>query len=587
MRINNKLVISYTLLTALCLFIISAIIRFEVQSSYTQTFKNQLISEANTVKVAVDSLSAGRFASDQTNDLVQKLSRQMNARITLITRNGVVVADTEANPKTMGNHAKRPEVQQALRGNTGISERYSSTVGHTMLYVAIPYTNAEKGNGVIRIALPLSDIAAAINKLSMIMAAIAFLATLVIIAVSTILARSFTRPLRQMMNMASSMADDDFEQQLSINTRDELGELSQSLNNLAMKLKDRINELRTEKAKAEHILHNMAEGIVLINKDGVIVLTNPAAERVLRFTQENVIGAPLARVIDNHEIETAITEALLSRREVNEEVELSVPFIKLRLRALPVTGISGDHQVLTVIKDITREKHVERLRKDFVANVSHELKTPLTGLKLLAETLCQSIETDPVASKRFAERLDKELSTLINMVRELIDLSRLERSDEAITASPVDLRELVREVGSSFSELAVDKGLTLEFDIPQKLTPVIGDKDQLLTLVRNLVDNAIRYTLSGGTIKVMLSQDNDRVRFLVADDGIGLAQREIPRIFERFYRVDKARSRETGGTGLGLSIVKHIAENHNATINVESTLGIGSTFTVGFPIQPA
>ncbi|MHB8841713.1 MAG: HAMP domain-containing sensor histidine kinase [Candidatus Aquicultor sp.] len=406
---------------------------------------------------------------------------------------------------------------------------------------------------------------------------------LLVVLMSYWLSRSLTSPLSRMTIMAERMSNNDLEQRLPIERQDEIGELSKSLNDLAANLKGRIDELRSEKAKVDLILDNMAEGILLINGDSEVILTNPAIERIFQIRTDSITGYPVLHSIRSFDLDRAVQESVASGKEVLDEIDLQAPFRRLRIRVMPIKSSTGEIQTLAVIRDITRQKQVEKLRKDFVANISHELKTPLTGLKLLSETLLRSIDTDPASSRVFIKRLDKELSTLINMVLELIDLSKLETQHEAIEKVPTDLGELVNEVGLSFFQLAASKGLSLNLSIPENVPLIVGDNEQLLTLIRNLVDNAIRYTMSGGKIDVKIEPAGSHIDLIVQDNGIGLAQREISRIFERFYRVDKARSRETGGTGLGLSIVKHIAENHNATVEVNSSLGIGSTFTVRFP----
>lgn len=587
MRIGNKLILSYTLIALLTFLITGVVLRSSIAFFYTENLINQLTARANAFKVSIEELGKGNLGSTRTQALIDKLSTSTKTRITLIDPDGVVVADSEApNPGMMPNHKNIPEVKQALTGEIGKSKRFSNTINQDVLYIATPFEDNGKVEGVLRIALPLSEIDNALDKFSVIILIIAMGATILVVITSYFLSNSFTVPLSRMMMMAERMASDDLEQKLPVNSGDEIGELSKSLNNLAVKLKDRIEELRSEKAKVDLILDNMAEGILLVGESGEVILTNPSIERIFKVKSEDVIGSPVIHSIRNFDLDKAVQDSIASRREVVDEILLQSPFRQLRIRTMPITNSIGEKQTLVVIRDITRQKHVERLRKDFVANISHELKTPLTGLKLLSETLLRSIDDDPSSSRVFIKRLDKELSTLINMVRKLIDLSKLETTQDASEKEPVNLGELVSEVGSSFSQLAVSKGLSLNMDIPDNIPLIQGDKDQLLTLIRNLIDNAIRYTPSGGKIDANVESDGNNIFFRVSDNGIGLAKREIPRIFERFYRVDKARSRETGGTGLGLSIVKHIAENHQASIDVDSSLGIGSRFIVRFPINP-
>jgi len=587
MRIGRKLILSYTLIALLTFLITGVILRSSIAFFYTENLTDQLTARANAFKVSINELGEGDLGSARTQALIDKLSASTKTRITLIDPDGVVVADSETpNPGMIPNHKNIPEVKQALTGEVGKSKRFSNTIQQDVLYIATPFEESGKVEGVLRIALPMSEIDNALDNFSLIIVVIAMGATVLVVITSYLLSNSFTTPLKQMMTMAERMANDDLEQKLPVSSGDEIGELSKSLNNLAVKLKGRIEELRSEKAKADLILDNMAEGILLVGGNGEVILTNPSIEKIFKVKSDDVIGSPAIHSIRNFDLDKAIQDSIASRREVVDEILLQSPFKQLRIRTMPITNSIGEKQTLVVIRDITRQKHVERLRKDFVANISHELKTPLTGLKLLSETLLRSIDDDPSSSRVFIKRLDKELSTLINMVRKLIDLSKLETTQDDSEKEPVNLGELVNEVGSSFSQLAVSKGLSLNIDISDNMPLIEGDKDQLLTLIRNLIDNAIRYTPSGGKIDVNVKDNNNNVMLSVSDNGIGLAKREIPRIFERFYRVDKARSRETGGTGLGLSIVKHIAENHQASIDVESSLGIGSKFIVRFPINP-
>ncbi|MCL6473056.1 MAG: cell wall metabolism sensor histidine kinase WalK [Firmicutes bacterium] len=586
MRIGKKLILSYSIIAMITFLITAVVLRSSISFFYTESLNNQLVAKANSFKVAIDELGESNLNSDSTRALLSKLARVTDTRITLVNAHGEVLADTQVkNPRLMPSHADRPEIKEALSGKIGKSERFSSTLKQRLLYVAIPYKSHGKVQGALRVALPMSQIENDLNRFSLIILAIALGVIILVVITSYILSRSFTVPLNRMMAMAERMANDDLEQRLPVQGHDEISELSKSLNNLAEKLKRRIDELRSEKAKVDLILDNMAEGILLLNKHGDVVLTNHSIERIFKVKAADVIGKPVIHSIRSFDLDNAITDSMEHEREVVDELSLQDPFRQLRIRIYPIKNTDNEKQTLVVVRDITRQKQTERLRKDFLANVSHELKTPLTGLKLLSDTLLRSIDTDPVSSKIFIKRLDKELSAMINLVRELIDLSKIESPQDTIEKSPIDLGELVNDVASSFIQLAANKELSLNISIPENLPTIVGDKEQLSTLVRNLVDNAIRYTPSGGRIDVKLERDFEHINLIVADNGIGMAKREIPRIFERFYRIDKARSRETGGTGLGLSIAKHIAENHNATIHVDSALGVGSTFTVRFKID--
>jgi two-component system phosphate regulon sensor histidine kinase PhoR len=578
------------------MLIMLVVIRSAVAYMYSESLAQQLVAEAETVSVTINDIGKSGFDSARTRSIVKDLSKSLNARITLIRNDGKVVADSNANPTTMENHANRPEIKEAILGRTGISERFSKTLGYNMLYVAIPFKVQQSSAGVIRVAVPQSDVDHALKNINYMMFAIIVASMLLIIVTSNFISRSITVPLTRMKTMAERMSNDDLEQELPINSHDEIADLSKSLNSLAAQLKNRIEELRSEQAKAELILNNMTEGVILLDSDYKIILANPAAENIFEINEPAITGIKIREAIPVHDFTPLLNEAVLSNKEVADEFEFSAASSKnIRVLILPIADKSGEEtgeeRALIVVRDTTRAKQIERVRKDFVANVSHELKTPLTGLKLLSETLKRSVDDeDKKATKNFVEKLDKELTRIISMVRELIDLSKLESNPDVQSKEWVNLGELVYEIGNSFNELAQSKNLNLVLDIqpasrPTEIPLVYGYRNQLQTLARNLIDNAIRYTTSDGRIDVKVKHDTRTVDLVVSDTGIGLAAREIPRIFERFYRVDKARSRETGGTGLGLSIVKHISENHDATLSVNSKLGVGSTFSVRFNMQ--
>ncbi len=585
MQIRKKLAVSYTILAILVFLVAGFTLRASVGYTYRNNLKEQLISQANTINASISQLGNRQFDSPTTRALVAKLDESMNSRINLLGPDGAVLGGRESQVDA-ASLSDRPELLQAVRGRTASAERSDPVSGKQMLYVAVPYKTGGKLVGITQVSLPMTEANKDIGSFTLTMLAIAIFAAILIVLVTYLLANSFTAPLGDMMEMTERMANDDLEYRLPTERNDEIGELSKSLNMLAVKLKGRIDELRSEKAKADLILDNMAEGILLISGNGEVVLTNPSIEHIFEVNAADLIGNPVIHSIRSFDLDHAIQESAASGKEVVDEIELQTPFRQLRIRIMPITNNTGERQTLAVIRNITRQKQVERLRRDFVANISHELKTPLTGLKLLSETLLRSIDTDPASSRIFIKRLDKELSLLIKMVLELIDLSKLESDQVWAKKEPTDLGELINEVGSNFSQHAANKRLTLTLNIPENIPLIVGDRDQLLTLIRNLVDNAIRYTPGGGGIEVRLSTDDTHIYLTVADNGIGLAKREVPRIFERFYRVDKARSRETGGTGLGLAIVKHVAENHSATVTVDSSLGIGSTFTIRFPLNP-
>jgi signal transduction histidine kinase len=346
---------------------------------------------------------------------------------------------------------------------------------------------------------------------------------------------------------------------------------SELLGRSADELQQRLSALDQDRTTMQNVLSSMEEGVVLVGPTGRVRLSNPAADRLLGTRHRTMPGLlPMA-------FQEAATKAAAGEAAVGVEVETGSPSRWARATAIPV---GGDGSVLLVVRDVTEAKRLESVRRDFVANASHELKTPAASIQAAGETIRSAARDDPSVIPRFAEQLEREAFRLSRIVSDLLDLSRLETGAEL--DEEVGLDQVVKEERDRYEEAAREGGLTLSIGLGP-VPPVRGSARDLSLLVRNLVDNAIRYTKPGGRVDVTLSGQGDEVVLSVADTGVGIPTRELPRIFERFYRVDRARSRETGGTGLGLSIVKHVIENHGGTVNVTSELGRGTCFEVRLP----
>jgi two-component system phosphate regulon sensor histidine kinase PhoR len=526
---------------------------------------------------------------------LQKLTAQVGAagevRFTLIQHDGKVVADSEADPATLDNHSARPEVAQALGGNEGRARRQSATLGQEEVYVAIPLSQSVSpwSRGVLRAAVPASRIDAMLAaswRIPLIVWAILLLPTL---AVAYLLTRSIISPIERLRHMTARVASGDLAYRTSIHSQDELGELAESLNSMATQLESRAGQLTAEMERSTGVLEAMSEGVLLIDADGRLLRCNPAAERILGAKLAGKEGNPLVFAARSFPAQALSQKAQQTGRAVTEVIELSGNrSVAVEIVPLPSSELS-DAQTLFVMRDETARRAVERMRRDFATNVSHELKTPLAGLSLLAETLTHAVKENPEEALRFVDRLAAEISRLKVLTNDLLTLSRLEEPDAGALADfgPIDMSGLAAEVAAEVAPLAAAKSQKLISDVPGEVS-VLGDAIALRTLVRNLLDNAVRYTDPGGHIHLSIRAepgiaDEDWIVLTVRDDGVGIPQADQQRVFERFYRVDKARSRETGGTGLGLSIVRHVAERHGGKVEVTSTLGVGSTFTVRLP----
>ena len=544
-------------------------------------------------------LTAGDLAS--LGQLTVSLGTAADARFTVIDREGWVLADSQADPATLENHSDRPEVKQALAGHEARERRESTTLGQEEVYVAIPLpaSGAVWSRGVLRIAQPASRIDAMLAaswRIPLIVWAVLLLPTLL---VAYLLTRSITRPLERLRHMTAQVASGDLSYRTSVHRDDELGQLAESLNSMAAQLETRDTQLGAETERTSQVLTAMSEGVLLMDADGRLLRTNPAAERILGVDLSSMVGEPLVVAARSFPAQTLAQKARQAGRPVAEVVELpngrslTVETVTLQSPAGPPAAGHSDRsessQTLFVVRDETARRATERMRRDFATNVSHELKTPLAGLSLLAETLRGAVKDDPEQAEKFVDRLSAEVGRLSELTNDLLTLSRLEEAEvvpgEGLAA--VDFAAVATETVDEIRPLAEAKRHELTVTAPDSLA-VEGDEVALRTLVRNLLENAVRYTEPGGHIRLGLQAEKARdgrewAVLSVADDGVGIPVADQSRVFERFYRVDKARSRETGGTGLGLSIVRHVAERHGGSVRLESTLGVGSTFTVRIP----
>jgi len=546
--------------------------------------------------------------SDQATDELAALQRltvgvgtAAEARFTVIDSTGRVLADSQVEPATLENHSDRPEVKQALAGHEARERRDSATLGQEEVYVAIPLpvSQAAWSQGVVRVAQPaalIDSMLAASWRIPLIVWAVLLLPTL---AVAYFLTRSMTRPLERLRHMTAEVASGDFSYRTSVHRNDELGELGESLNRMAAQLETRDTQLRAETERMSRVLTAMSEGVLLMDADGRLLRSNPAAERILGVELADMIGQPLVVTARSFPAQALADKARAAGRPVTDLLELpngrSLTVETAALQSSDAdaphsrSGRAEGHQTVFVMRDETARRATERMRRDFATNVSHELKTPLAGLSLLAETLRGAIREDPEETEKFVHRLSAEVDRLSDLTGDLLTLSQIEETEASPEQGlePVDLALIATGTTAEVEPLAQAKQHVLTLDAPGTLL-MRGDEVALRTMVRNLLENAIRYTETGGHIELRLQTTKDPdgrewAILSVTDDGVGIPLADQSRVFERFYRVDKARSRDTGGTGLGLSIVRHVAERHGGDVRVESTVGVGSTFTVRLP----
>ncbi|HXX93036.1 MAG TPA: ATP-binding protein [Planctomycetota bacterium] len=508
--------------------------------------------------------------------MLREMGREADVRLTVIGPDGTVAADSHADPSYMENHNARPEVRAAREEGRGTNVRYSDTVRHDMMYLAVLLEAGRKDGVVIRAALPLTRIREEVDALYAGIAAAFGAVGLGGGLVMILLARWVTGPLRAIRSVAQAIVQGDYTRRAPLTEGDEVGSVSGAINQMAEELERRLERLKAEGAKLEAALSSLTDGVLALDGAGRIVHYNAAAASLLSLApgSERLL---VWEVVRHPRMETWTAEALKKGAPVRHALEMGTHDLVLNFS--PLQGSEG---CVVVARDVTEEKRYENLRKEFVANVSHELRTPLSVIRGYVETLRDEGWKDGENAPKFLEAIDKNVERLSLLVGDLLELSRLESGSQIVHPRKMDLREILERVAEDFRVLASKKRQSLGVEAPASVSCVL-DPDLVERALRNLVDNAIKYTPEGGTITLRSALEEETVLFTVADTGIGIPESDLPRIFERFYRVDKSRSRELGGTGLGLAIVKHVAQLMGGTVTVQSQAGKGSVFRLRFP----
>ena len=565
----RRLLVAYVVGLIAVLGILAAPLDRRLQADLVEDLDSSLTAQARAVRRALPA------ADDRLQSSAVAIGRELAVRITVIRNDGTVVADSEHDPATMEKHAGRPEVRAALGGTVGVASRTSETVGRPFRYVALP----AEGGRVVRLAISLDRVTSRLNQARMLIIVAAALALSVGVAAAWLIARKMTRPLAAVTEAAARLAGGDLGTRAPEAGTAEVRALGSTLNRMASEIASRIDEAEGDRQTRDLVLAALDEGVVLMDERGGVRYGNTAAMRILgQMAADFPLAAPgvvrdpfippVLRGLVSQSFEAA------SFRE--QEIEVGQPARAVLASAFPA-GAGG--LVLLVLRDVTEARKVDAIRRDFVAAASHELKTPVASIQASAETLSHAMDEDPVAARRFVANLQRDAERLSRIVMDLLDLSRLESERPAF--EPVRLDVLAREEVERLGDRTRADGLVVE--VTADPVTVRGSRKDLALVVSNLLDNAVRYTREGGRIRVKVAGRNGEARLAVSDTGVGIPSRELPRIFERFYRVDRARSRETGGTGLGLAIVKHVAEHHGGRIEARSELGKGSTFIVTLP----
>ncbi|MEX2188205.1 MAG: ATP-binding protein [Pirellulales bacterium] len=528
-------------------------------------------------------LAAGKF--DELQKLLDYFGTKTATRYTVVLPDGKVVADTREKPSAMKNHSDRPEIQAAFASGSGDSMRYSDTTKQRMLYVAHAIEFEGKTIGVMRTAVSVSLVDDAIGSVRNRFIAWGFLVALCTAGVSWLMARRITRPVEAMRKGTECFARGDLNYQLPLPESYELAGLASALNAMAVQLEDRIATILRQSSEQNAVLASMVEGVMAVDPREKIITLNSAAADLLECSRERAIGRNVQDFVLHSELRKFVAQAVTCDEPIQQDITLdagSVRIIQARGTALGERG--ARRGAVIVLNDVTNIRRLENLRKDFVANVSHELKTPITSIKGFVETLLDGALDQRADAERFLGIVGKQADRLAAIVEDLLSLAKIEQSEGVaeLDVHEADVRDVVYAAMQSCQGLASERRVSVRYDDAQSATADIAPP-LLEQAVVNLLDNAIKYSGADSEVAISTRSTDCEVLISVTDHGAGIDAEHLPRLFERFYRVDKARSRKLGGTGLGLAIVKHIVSAHRGRVAVDSKPGVGSTFTIHLP----
>jgi two-component system, OmpR family, phosphate regulon sensor histidine kinase PhoR len=581
LRIRWKLLVSYLLVIIVMAGTFYGYLAPTLERYQTEEARAALFGETKLAR-----LTAVREIRDMRRDApasAAAIAREINARVTFITPQGEVLGDSDVKPgdlRELENHLHRPEVHAALGSSEGSSIRYSSTLKIPMLYVAFPFQSAAGEKGILRLALPLSTLEQTKSSLHKILGLSLLLAAIVALALSYLLSNVTSRSLRAMAVAAVQFGKGEYGRRFPVRGNDELGKLAATMNDMAVKIESQLSLLAGEKKRLNTILRGMGEGVMVTNPDGVVTLVNPAFLELLSI-QDEVEGRPLIEITRLPALHDSYKMVVATRNERLEEVTLQVEGEKtVLIHWVPLLENDDMEGIVSVFHDISDLKRLEKVRRDFVANVSHELRTPVTVIKGYAETLLSGVLTsDAERANRFVGIIHDHAERLANLINDLLSISEIESGELSLDLAPLSIAGVAKRAATLLEQQARAKGIHIDFNGLAEAPPVLADHGRIEQVLVNLLDNAIKYTPENGAVTITARDERDKLSVSITDTGIGIPPKDLSRVFERFYRVDKGRSRDEGETGLGLSIVKHIVQLHGGTATVESSPGKGSTFS--------
>jgi len=586
-RLLRHLFPSYLLITLISLVAVTWFASSSIRNFFLEQTAADLLTRARLLENQIPQF-LGPLETRLIDAMCKEIGVSSATRITVILPTGHVIGDSDEDPAIMDNHALRPEVIESRKGNVGQSIRRSTTLQKRMMYVAIPLKDKEEIIAVIRAALPVNAIDQALKAIQIkIMLGGLFIALLAA-GISLYVSRRISRPIENLKQGADFFARGDLSHRMPGTDLVEIDSLIEALNQMAGQLEDRLNTIVRQKNELTAVLSSMTEGVMAVDMKERIISINKAAARIFETLPENLLNRSIPEVIRNPDLQKFINNALSSNKNLEEDITLYQGGERiLYVHNTPLEDPDGQRRgILVVLNDVTHLRKLENIRKDFAANVSHEIKTPLTAIKGFVETLRTGEGAEPKETERFLAIIEKHVNRLTSIVEDLMKLSKIEQQDETseIYLEESSVKNVILSAVQTCREKADAKEITVDIVCPEEISLRLDSRLMSQAMV-NLLDNAINYSSENGDIQISASLKDKELRISIQDHGIGIPKEHLSRLFERFYRVDKARSRELGGTGLGLAIVKHIAYAHGGRVSVESTLGKGSTFSMHLPTR--
>jgi len=586
MKIHHRLTIIFSFVFAFILIGVYSNINPKIQQYAYDSLLTDLKQKIALSRSFVSNFSKNKQSLEVWDHLADQIGSDLNLRATIIDRQGVVLGDSRLTPaeiRQVENHLARPEILQSLEEETGLSRRFSTTIKKNMLYIS-SHIQREHFDGFIRLAVPLASLESIKERLQRLLLVSLLGAFILACVLGYIAAAYFAKPLNEITRAAHKISEGQYDERIYVHSKDTVGQLAQSINHMADQVRMRIDEVAKERSRLEAVFLSMIEGVLVLDSKGNIVLMNKSLRELFNIA-EDIAGKNPLEVIRNIKVQEVINETMhLHEGVYSSEISVFFPEEKTFLiHATPVMRSQERQGVVLIFLEITELRRLETIRQEFVANVSHELRTPLSSIKGYAETLLDGALKDKQNARDFINIIHSDADRLARLIDDILDLSKIETGKLQLNYQPTSLQLLVQSVLIQLQQSIEERTLRVHSQVSPSLPKVLCDPDKIIQVLFNLIDNAIKYTPKDGVITIVAQEKGDKIQVDVVDTGVGIAEEHLPRLFERFYRVDKARSRELGGTGLGLSIVKHIIHSHQGEVFVKSIPSQGSTFSFTLP----